>query len=53
MSFYYGKKWVDIMNSIRCMVNNNCKTCIDESKCDGLMGKYKNKKVVYKVKYNN
>ena len=25
-----------------------CKTCIDESKCDGQMSKYKNKKVVYK-----
>ena len=30
------------------MINGNCKTCIDESKCDGQMSKYKNKKVVYK-----
>ena len=42
------KKWVDNMNSKRCMVNGNCKTCIDESKCDGKISKYKNKKVVYK-----
>ena len=36
------------MNSKRCMVNSNCKTCIDESKCDGQVNKYKNTKVVYK-----
>ena len=30
------------------MVNGNCKTCIDESKCDGQVSKYKNTKVVYK-----
>ncbi len=46
--FIMVKSGLISMNSIRCMVNNNCKTCIDESKCDGLMGKYKNKKVVYK-----
>lgn len=48
MSFYYGKKWVDSMNSKICQRSYMCKTCIIESKCDGLMGKYKNKKVVYK-----
>lgn len=31
-----------------CMVNGNCKTCVNESRCDGQMNKYKNKKVVYK-----
>ena len=30
------------------MINGNCKTCIDESRCDGQMSKYKNKKVEYK-----
>lgn len=35
------------MNFKRCMTNINCKTCIDEMKCDG-MSKYRNKKVEYK-----
>lgn len=48
MSFYYGKKWVDSMNSKRCMRNAVCNTCFDKSKCDGKISKYKNKKVVYK-----
>ena len=48
MSFYYGKKWVDSMNSKRCMINAVCNTCFDKSKCDGKISKYKNKKVVYK-----
>ena len=26
--------WDDSMNSRRCMINGNCKTCFDESKCD-------------------
>jgi hypothetical protein len=30
------------------MINGNCKTCVNESRCDGQMNKYKNKKVVYK-----
>jgi hypothetical protein len=30
------------------MINGNCKTCVNESRCDGQMSKYKNKKVVYK-----
>ena len=42
------KKWVDSMNSRICQRSYMCKTCIYESKCDGLMGKYGNKKVVYK-----
>ena len=46
--FIMSKKWVDSMNSRICQRNYMCKTCIDESKCDGLMSKYKNKKVVYK-----
>ena len=42
------------MNSRRCMINGNCKTCFDESKCDGQMSKYKNKKVVYKdIKFDS
>lgn len=36
------------MNSKICMINGNCKTCVNESRCDGQMNKYKNKKVVYK-----
>ena len=48
VSFIMFKKWVDNMNSKRCMINGNCKTCIDESKCDGQVSKYKNNKVVYK-----
>ena len=42
------KKRVDSMNSRICQRSYMCKTCTIESKCDGLMGKYKNKKVVYK-----
>lgn len=36
------------MNWEKCQRNYMCKTCIDESKCDGKISKYKNKKVVYK-----
>lgn len=46
--FIMFKKWVDSMNSKRCMRNAVCNTCFDKSKCDGQMSKYKNKKVVYK-----
>lgn len=36
------------MNTMRCMINANCKTCKDSNKCDGNINKYKNKKVEYK-----